>query len=99
VAVVGFKIVEHLWRNNVKVSDGSREAWLNIDTPVSGSISYHHTGKVDFKSVTLKGSLLVILIDLPGEVWNINSTIAFTRDEQLVGEVFWELSKPLLKGS
>jgi hypothetical protein len=97
MAVVGFKIIEHLWRNDVEISDCSREARLNINIPVCRSITNHHTGEVHFKSVTLKSGLLIVLIDLPSEVWNINSTVAFTRDEQLIWEILWEFSKPLLK--
>ena len=99
MAVVCFKIVEHLWRNDVEISDGSWETWLHIDIPVGGSIAYHHTSEVNFKSVILESSLLVILVNLPGKVWNVDSTIAFTRDKQLVGKVFWEFSKPLFKSS
>jgi hypothetical protein len=97
VAVISLKIVEHLRRNDIEIADSSWEAWLNIDIPVSGSVTHHHTGKVYFKSVTLERGLLIILINLPSEVRYINSTIALTRDKQLVGQVLWELSKPLFE--
>ena len=39
----------------------------------------------------------VELVDLPGEVWNIDSSVAFARDEEVVSQVFWEFSVPLVE--
>ena len=43
--------------------------------------------------------MLVVLVDLPGEVGNIDTGVGFTRDEELVGQVLGELGVPIFKGS
>lgn len=41
--------------------------------------------------------LEVELVDLPREVWDVDSTVAFAGDEEVVSQVFWEFSVPLVE--
>ena len=46
----------------------------------------------------MKNHLLEVeLVDLPREVWNVDSTVAFAGDEEVVSHVFWEFSVPLVE--
>lgn len=45
----------------------------------------------------LEFSLLVVLVDLPRKIWNVNSSITFSGDEQLVILILWVFDIELLE--
>jgi hypothetical protein len=54
--------------------------------------------QVHENSVGSELGLLVVLVNLPGQVWHIDTSVGFTRDKELVGEVLGEFDEPLFKG-
>jgi len=63
--------------------------------PVGGTVSNHHTLEVIFGSdwwddIGVEDLvLLVMLVNLPGQVWNVDTGITFSREEQIVWKSFW----------
>jgi hypothetical protein len=92
--VVVLEELEILSRNQVEVEHGLWEAWRHIDVPVSGTVSNHEAFEVDLRFS--RG--VIVHVDLPGEVWNVDATIALSRNVKRVRQSLWETIKPIEKG-
>ena len=67
--------------------------WVGIILPISYSVTNHDSLKVWFDwSIWV---IHVIIIDLIGKIWDINSCVWFTCDIQWVCLILWELSQPM----
>ena len=96
-AVILLVSVENASGNYLKVVECLRKRRCSVYIPISAAISNHHTGKIDVVEFRLKSSLHVVLVYLPSEVWNVNTGITFSRDEELVRRELWEFGVPRLK--
>jgi hypothetical protein len=99
VAIVFIEGIEQVLGDNSVPEDGGRERWRNIISPVGGTVGNHETLEVDELDVGVDLVLLVVLIDLPGEVRNVDTTVTLTRDEKLVLLKLRELSVERLESS
>lgn len=92
-------LVERGW-NNIEPAGSCWEAGLDVDIPSGGAITNHHTLQVhaDCTGFSVCG-LLVILVDLPGQIGHVDSGVGFTRYKELVRQIFWVFNIPLLEGS
>jgi len=77
-------LVQTLW-HKVEVLVKLWERWKNIITPVCRTVThdeslqvYRHLIRIIWPNL----SQLIILVNLIGQVWRVNSTIALTRNEQ-----------------
>lgn len=95
--VLSHKVEIFLW-DQVKVENGLWETWRDIKVPVGGTIANHHTLEVDVVSFSGLLNIFVVVVDLPGHVRNVNSSVTLTRDENLMVLEFWELREPVQKG-
>jgi len=78
---------------------GFRESRRHIIVKVSGSISNNKSFKIDFLIFLVFGlGHNVVQVDLPSQIWNINTSITFTGDKELVASEFWELCVPGIEG-
>jgi len=57
-------------RSPVELSDGS---WHSVVGPVGDAVSYNHTFEVN--GISISDIVLVVLVDLHREVWNIDATV------------------------
>jgi len=78
-SVVFCLLPEGHW-NNVHVGDSGHERGPHVISPVSGTVSNHGSPEWNVEEVLPELSLLVVLEDLPSQVWYIDSSIALTRD-------------------
>jgi len=76
-AIVCLHGVEKALWNDVKVVQSLWQGWVSVHIPVSATIANHHTLDVDSFFAFILGSL-VMLVNLPGKVWNIDTGIRFT---------------------
>jgi hypothetical protein len=97
LAVVVVHSVQKSSWNNVEVEESFGQSGVGINFPVGAAISNHHTLEVHLVVGGVKLSTHVVLVDLPGQVWHVNSGIRFTRNEKLVVEVLWEFDIPGFK--
>lgn len=75
MAVVVVEGGEQVKGDDVEVGDCCGERGLDVNAPVGGAVADHEAFHVDLEKVTLEFSLQVILVDLPGEVGHIDSTV------------------------
>jgi len=92
VAVVVVEGVKQVLGDDGVPEDSGRERWRNIISPVGGTVGNNETLEVDLLDVGVDLRLLVVLIDLPGKVGDVDATITLTRDEKLVLLKLRELS-------
>lgn len=71
---------------------------MDIKVPVGSSVSDHVSSKWDIHQILVPCGLKVVLVDLVGQVWNIDSGVGLTRHEELVLRHLWELLVPGVKG-
>jgi len=64
-------------RNKVKVKDNFREGRINIDCPISGSISNNETLKI-INGLAIPLGLKIVLMDLPRKIWHVDTSVAFS---------------------
>jgi hypothetical protein len=83
--------------NDVEVEESFGQGGVGVNFPVGAAITDHHALEVHLVVGGVKLSTHVVLIDLPGQVWHVDSGIRFTRDEKLVVEVLWEFDIPGFK--
>lgn len=87
--------VQHLLRNNIVPIKNLRETCLDIKVPIGGAISNDHAGKI--VSHFFFG-IDIVLVELPSQIWGVNSTVAFPCDIKRIPKVLWEVLVPLFKG-
>jgi len=81
--------------DHVETPECSWNTWCVVISPVGGTVSYHHTLEVILgslwwnNSVILDLVLLVGLVNLPGQVWNVDSSVGLTGEEQVISKTFW----------
>jgi len=68
---------------------------LGIVLPVGDTITDGETLEVGLEDVIVVGVLLVVLVDVVGEVRHVDASIGLTRDEEIVLLVLRELFEPL----
>jgi hypothetical protein len=83
--------------NDVEVEESFGQGGVGVNFPVVSAITDQHALEVHLVVGGVKLSTHVVLIDLPGQVWHVDSGIRFTRDEKLVVEVLWEFDIPGFK--
>ena len=91
-------VLKHAHGDNLHVGKGGRERGPHIVAPVGGSVTDHGAAETDLGKVSVELGLEVVLVDLPGHVGNIDSSVRLTRDEDIVGEVLREFLEPVTKG-
>lgn len=97
--VIRLQILNIVVWNEVETIHSSWEGRGNIVIPISCTVSNDVPLQiVGVRSGVMKNHLLEVeLVDLPREVWNVDSTVAFAGDEEVVSHVFWEFSVPLVE--
>lgn len=89
--------VENSSGNDLEVKECFWESGTSVNIPVGAAIADHHTTEIDVVEVGVESSLLVVLVDLPGEEWHVDAGVALTGNEKLVLLVFWEFGVPGLE--
>jgi len=77
-AVVVCVVGNQLGRYDVEIVDNAGERWRDIDVPISGSVTNNETLKVVALSLLVNIYELVVLVNLPCEIGNIDASIALT---------------------
>lgn len=97
--IISLQIINIIVWNEVETVHSPWEGWRNIVIPIGGTVSNDVTLQiVGVLSLVLKNLLLdVELVDLPGEVWNVDSSVAFAGDEEVISQVLWEFVVPLME--
>ena len=98
VAASFVDFLEHGHRDDLHVGKGLGERGPNVVAPVGGSVTDHGTTEADLGEISVELSLEVVLVDLPGKVGNVDSSVRLTGDEDVVGKVLGELLEPVTKG-
>mmetsp|Transcript_97755 Transcript_97755/g.134476 ORF Transcript_97755/g.134476 Transcript_97755/m.134476 type:complete len:230 (-) Transcript_97755:194-883(-) len=93
------ELSKELGWNNIHPEDSIRENGIGINMPVGDTVTNNETLKIDLLNVFVDGGLLVILINLPREVRNIDASITLTRDKEFVLLEFWEFFIPGFKSN
>jgi hypothetical protein len=93
-AVVLLIGVENSSWDYLEVIECFRKGRCSVEIPVCAAITNHHTSKVNVVQFWLESSLHVVLVDLPSEVGDVDTGVTFSRDEEFVLQVFWELGVP-----
>jgi len=96
-AFVVVELIKETLRNHVEVVEGVRQGLLGL-VPASASVSNHHSVQVDVVQSRVECGLQVVLVDLPGQVGDVDSGVTFTTDKELVSFEFREFSVPGLDG-
>ena len=97
VALVVFEGLEEVVRDDVEVGCSCWERWRAIIRPVCSSISNHKTFNVYVIECWVEFSLEVVLINLPGKVGHVDSSVALTRYKEFVLHELWEFDVPGFK--
>lgn len=98
-------LIEVDW-NDIEVH---QKLWVHgpdIRGPVGGSVTDHNTSQVVLNEIWIieipELGLLIILVDLPGEVWGVDSTVTLATDVQFIILLIWSVLResvvPLLEG-
>lgn len=97
--IISLQIINIIVWNEVETVHSPWEGWRHIVVPIGGTVSNDVTLQiVGVLSLVLKNLLLdVELVDLPGEVWNVDSSVAFAGDEEVISQVLWEFGVPLME--
>jgi len=93
-AALGFPVSEKALLNDLEVSEGGWECGPHIVGPVGGTIADHSSTKFDHGEGLVELSLLVVLVDLPGKVRNVDSSVRLTGNENFVVKALGELGEP-----
>ena len=72
-------------------------SWPDVIVEVSGTVSYHVTSDVDLDTVL--SWVFVVLKDLPGKVWHVDSGVGFSSDVNFVVLELWVLLEERDDGS
>lgn len=72
---LGLPVVEKTLLDDLEVLESLRERRPDIVAPVSGAIADHSATKVDLREIFLESSREVVLVDLPGKVGHVDSTV------------------------
>jgi len=96
----GFSLIigQQLWGDKLEIGNNFWERREHIKIPVSSTISNDETLEVvkgAEKTIFLE---IVVLVNLPGEVWHIDASITLTRDIDFVCYIFWEQSVKVFNG-
>lgn len=84
-------------RNEVEGINNIWEAWEHIIFPISCTVAYDEAlDVVGFHAFGLADH--VVLVDLPGQIRGVDTSITFTRDEKWVWLEGWEQSIEFFKG-
>lgn len=100
----------YLLRNEIEVFHKLWENRHDIVSPISGTIANNKALQIHMHAIIFWESvphivLFIVLVDLPSQVWSVNATIAFTRNEESVvvsGTTItklWELLEKFLECS
>ena len=92
-------VLDQARRDDVEVVHDIRERRGDINIPVSSTVSDDEPLQVVSLSLLVHAHQLVVLVDLPGEVRHIDSSITLTRDVQGVVEELGEATEEVLHGS
>lgn len=97
VTIIVVIIFLELWWDQVESSECVSIDWSSIPVPTSGSITNHETFYVDLCAGDFfKINLSVELENLPGKVWDIDTSIALSRHVKLITDELWEFFIPTL---
>lgn len=97
VAVVSLVCFQPLLWDHVEIEDSIWECWPHIEFPISGTISYHSSVKINVSECWVVHSSQVVLVNLPSKVWSVNTSVTLSRYPQFVALKLWELRVPVLK--
>lgn len=70
-------VQQALW-DDVKVVQSLWESGEDVEVPVGGTVSNHESLKVDKEAFSSDVMLHVVLIDLPGHPWNVDSSVTLS---------------------
>lgn len=94
MAVVSLVGLKQTSGDSVEVKHSSRERGHAVNVPVSQPIAYHGSSQWDVVEGRVEFSLQVVLVDLPSEVRDVDSSITFSTNKELVSLEFRELFVP-----
>jgi len=68
--------------------------WISVIFPVGESISNHETLKVWFEDGWVSSVNSIVMMNGVDSEWDINSSVRFSRNVEIVLLKFWELIEP-----
>jgi hypothetical protein len=71
-------VLEEALLNDLEVGEGLGERGPDIIAPVGGTVADHGATKLDGWQGLVEGGLEVVLINLPGEVGDVDSSIGLS---------------------
>lgn len=96
-AVIFLHGIKKFVRNEIEATSGLWNNWGIVIFPFGGTIANDETLEVITIFSFFHLVLFVVLVDLPSEIWSINTSIGLTSHKEVVVFVFWELDVPLLE--
>ena len=91
-------VLDQTRRDDVEVVHYVGERWRDINIPVSSTVADDETLEVVSLGLLVYADKLVVLMNLPSEVGNVDASIAFTGDVEGVVEELGESSVEVLHG-
>jgi hypothetical protein len=89
-----------LWKlRDVEVVHDVRERGRDVNVPVGGTIAYDETLEVVALGLLVYADSLVVLVELPSEVRDVDTSITLTGDVQRIVEELGEATEEVLHSS
>lgn len=93
-AVVGVYLIHQLLRDHAPSCDRFNKLVVCVNIVIGDTVTHDETFQVDSVIILLIHLLLEVpLMDLPGKVWDIHSSIRLASDVHLISSVFRESVK------
>jgi hypothetical protein len=94
-AVILLEIVDLRFGNQVKAVKDIRITGGNIDIPVGSTIAHNKSFQVVRYYIRIEWSHLVVLVDLPCHVGDIDTSVTLSRHVEIIFQILWEFLVPL----
>ena len=98
-ALVLSVVLDEARRDDVEVVDDVGEGGRDVDVPIGRTVAYNETLKVVALSLLVNVDKLVVLVDLPSEVGDVDTSVALTGDIERVVKELGEAAVEILHGS
>ena len=82
-------------RDQVEVVDDLWESRGDVEVLIGGSVTHNETLERDYLGVLVDGDERVVLVDPPGEIGDVDPSVALTRHVQVVGKELGEACIPI----
>ena len=87
--IVLFDVLMEFLRDHLEPGNDIGVSWPDVIVEVGGTVSDHVTSDVDLDAVL--SWVFVVLKDLPGEVWHVDSGVGFSSNINFVVLELWML--------